>query len=396
MTGTTRSESPSRVDTTTVSAVDRPVVAQVVHTLNVGGAEILARRYALTTIDQFSPLFVCLDQAGGMASELTNQGHPVEVLGRRAGIDFAAVRRFRQLFRDRNVALIHAHQYGPFFYAAAARGLARRPPILFLEHGRDYPDYPRPKRKLANRFLLGRRDRVVAVGDVVKQALIANEGLPADRIDVIYNGIDVTAAEPFVSQRNAIRQAEGWTHQLIVIQVARLNRLKNHRLALRTIDLVRQTIPNVRLVLVGDGDERPAIEEQRRSLGLENHVTLLGERTDIPRLLAGADVFLLTSVTEGIALSLCEAMAARLPCVATNVGGNGEVIADAQTGTLAPVDDPAALAGALVAMLQSADQRRQFGTAARARAVERFDERRMVAAYRDLYEEMTGWTVDKQ
>src|SRR5207253_8484624 len=127
------------------------------------------------------------------------EGFPVEVLGRKAGLDWACPLRLARLLRRERVDVLHAHQYTPFFYGLAARlatrfaGSPPRRPILFTEHGRHQPDYPRPKRMLANRLLLSRRDRVVGVGAAVRRALIANEGIPPRRVAVRYNGSDVDA-----------------------------------------------------------------------------------------------------------------------------------------------------------------------------------------------------------
>ncbi len=172
-----------------LSSDNRPVICQLVHTLNVGGAEILARQFALQAADSFRFVFACLDECGMIGEELKAAGYPVAVLGRRPGFDFGCARRLARYCRGQNVRLLHAHQYGPFFYASLASRLAGRIPVLFTEHGRDHPDYPRRKRIWVNRWLLRQRDRVVAVGKYVHEALVVNEGLPRGRIEVVYNGI---------------------------------------------------------------------------------------------------------------------------------------------------------------------------------------------------------------
>src|SRR5205823_146130 len=120
------------------------------------------------------------------------EGFTVERLGRRAGLDWRCILRLSAFLRREQASLIHAHQYTPFFYAAASRFLWGGQPILFTEHGRHFPDYPRRKRMIFNWVLLRRRDRVVGVGEAVRQALIANEGIPAQRVRVVYNGIDLS------------------------------------------------------------------------------------------------------------------------------------------------------------------------------------------------------------
>src|SRR5262245_56225881 len=151
-----------------------PVVCQLLHTLNVGGAEVLAARLARRLRDRCRFHFVCLDEKGTLGEGLEAEGFPVTVLGRRPGLDWRCAWRLGRLLRAQGVEVVHAHQYTPFSYALLARWVSRRYPVLFTEHGRHQPDHPRRKRILFNRLMLRRRDRVVAVGEAVRQALIVN------------------------------------------------------------------------------------------------------------------------------------------------------------------------------------------------------------------------------
>src|SRR5262249_8353982 len=152
-----------------------------------------------------------------------------------------------------------AHQYTPYFYASAARLLGGRAPILFTEHGRPFPDLPNKKRLIANRLLLRRRDRVVAVGEAVRQALRQNEGIPAGRIGVVYNGIDFEPFRRAADRAEARRELGAGPDDFAVIQVARLDPLKDHATALRALEQAVRRLPGLRLALVGDGPERASI-----------------------------------------------------------------------------------------------------------------------------------------
>jgi glycosyltransferase involved in cell wall biosynthesis len=178
------------------------------------------------------------------------------------------------------------------------------------------------------------------------------------------------------------------TDALVLVQVARLDHLKDHLTAVRTLERVVARRPDARLVLVGEGPERPAIEAEIGRRRLTDHVRLLGLRRDVPRLLAAADVCLLTSISEGIPLTLIEAMAARLPVVSTNVGGVSEVVRDGETGVLTPAKDDEALAAAVLQLAEVPARCREFGEAGHRRAHELFSEPQMHAAYADLYDEM--------
>lgn len=377
---------------------DRPTICQLVHSLSVGGAEILAREFALRSTGDFRFVFACLDDCGSLGEDLKASGYPVAVLGRRPGFDVSCIRKLAQFCHQQRVGLIHAHQYGPFLYGELASRIAGQIPVLFTEHGRDYPDFRRPKRVLANRILLRRRDRIVAVGKYVRDALVQNEGLPLNRIDVIYNGIDCKAYATAQSQRLSVRAELGLDDSyLVIVQVARLNHLKDHATALRAMALLVPERPQARLVLVGDGEERPALEKLTVQLNLQENVIFAGMRKDVDRFLGAADVFLLSSISEGIPLTLLEAMAAALPCVATRVGGIPEVVIEGETGLLVEPSDPQGMASKLSMVLNDFDLRRRFGTAGAERVGRAFDAQQMHQAYGKLSSEMlTRPTRNKQ
>jgi glycosyltransferase involved in cell wall biosynthesis len=370
-------------------AAARPLtVGQVLHSLHVGGAEMLAARLARRLRAECRFVFLCLDELGALGEELRAEGFAVELLGRKSGVDGRCALRLSQCLRRHHVDVIHAHQYTPFFYSLLARLLCDRP-VLFTEHGRHYPDFRRPKRVVANRLLLQRRDRVVGVGQAVRDALIRHEGLPAERVGVIYNGVDTAHFGNEAGDRDAIRREIGvGPDDFVVLLVARLDYLKDHATALRTLHRVAAQRPNVRLVLAGEGPERTAIEQQIAELGLGGQVRLLGLRKDVARLLKATDLFLLTSISEGIPLTVIEAMAAGLPVLATRVGGLAELVEDGQTGFLAPARDDVTLADRLLQLAADPDLRQQFGQHGKERAQALFTESLMHARYLDLYRTM--------
>jgi glycosyltransferase involved in cell wall biosynthesis len=373
-------------------AASRVRVCQLLHSLTVGGAELLAGSIARELKQEFDFVFVCLDALGEVGAGLKRDGFAVHVLDRKGGLDLACGRNLRSILRQDDICLVHAHQYTPFFYATLARGLGSNPPLLFTEHGRHFPDCPSWKRRLYNRFCMRRGDRAVAVGRAVQNALVDNEGIPPRRIDVVYNGVDIHrffAATP--PTRRAARAEMGLSEtDFVVIQVARLDYLKDHATALHALEQLLAKEPRARLVLVGDGPERDSIEQQIERSRLTEHVRLLGVRYDIEQLLAGADAFLLSSISEGIPVTLIEAMAARLPVVATDVGGVSEVVEDGRTGLLAPARSSEQLAAALVRLAESRQLRQELGARGLERALQLFSARQMHDAYAGIYRDMTA------
>jgi glycosyltransferase involved in cell wall biosynthesis len=232
---------------------------------------------------------------------------------------------------------------------------------------------------------------VVAVGESVKQALIANEGIPAERIEVIYNGVRLDDFSASGDLRRQVRAELGIDPDApVAIQVARLDYLKDHCTAIRAAERIRRKLPGFRLVVVGEGPERAKIEAEIVDRKLSDCVLLLGLRTDVRRLLAAADLFLLTSISEGIPVTLIEAMGARLPVVSTAVGGIKEVVRPEKTGLVAPAGDDVGLATAVVRLLTDPAKAQALGTAGRTRAEEMFAEDQMHAQYVRLYESMLG------
>jgi sugar transferase (PEP-CTERM/EpsH1 system associated) len=364
-------------------------ICQLVHSLRVGGAEVLAAGMARRFRDVYRFFFVCLDELGSLGQQLREEGFPVWLLRRQPGLDWRCSWRLAKLLRRERVDLLHAHQYTPFFYGMTARMLCRRPPVLFTEHGRWYPDCPRRKRIFANRLLLEQRDRVVGVGQSVRQALIDNEGFPSHRVQVIYNGVDMAPFLHAGPQRAAARSELGAREEdVLIIQVARLDPLKDHATAIRALARVVRQGLKAQLVLVGEGPEEPKIRELVQHQQLESQVRFLGLRSDIPRLLSAADLFWLTSVSEGIPLTLIEALAVGLPIVATRVGGVQEVIEDGKTGLLAPRGDAAALAENVLHLVSRPALRQQMGQWGRERAQALFSDQQMHDQYDHLYREM--------
>jgi len=384
----------------------KPTVLELLHGLSVGGAEVLAARIARRMSDRFRFVFACLDHVGELGEALREEGFPLTVLDRRDGFDGRCTWRLRRLLRNERVDVIHAHQYTPFFYALTTRFLGTRVPILFTEHGRFHPDYPRKKRIVFNRALLRRRDRVVSVGEAVRQALINNEGIAGKRVQVIFNGIELQPFEEFgANDRRRIRNELALEESdFVAVLVGRLDYLKDHLTAVRAAERVvserlnpQSSIPNpqsprpgFRLLFVGEGPERTKIEAEIAGRGLQDRVKLLGTRHDVPALLNAADVCLLTSISEGIPLTLIEGMAAGLPVLSTDVGGVAEIVVDEETGLLAPSGDDETIARQMLRLVNDPDLRSRLGENGRERAHELFSEQQMHDRYRQLFDEMTG------
>lgn len=371
---------------------DRPTVCHVIHALGVGGAEVLVDQMLRLLSKEFRCIVAVLDEVGEIGERLQQDGFIVKHLHRQPGIDRGCAKRLREFADEEGAEILHAHQYTPFFQAMLSRGMFGRRPVVFTEHGRHFPDLPSRRRSVVNRLMLRSCDRLIGCGGSVRQALIANEGLPESRVEIIYNGVDFNSvSKPTSGARQQIRAEFGFAAtDFVAVLVARLHELKDHQTALRAVDEARKQIPGLRLLLAGDGDQRSAIERTICERGLEDCVTLAGTRKDVADLLAASDVFLMSSISEGIPLTVIEAMAARRPVVATAVGGLPELVEHGVTGFLAQSGDDASLAASLIELYRRPDRRSTMADVAAKRAAQNFSLNGMLNAYRDVYREVLG------
>jgi glycosyltransferase involved in cell wall biosynthesis len=223
---------------------------------------------------------------------------------------------------------------------------------------------------------------VFTVSEDLRQHIIA-EGFASRAVSVIYNGISA-GPPPDSATREQIRHTVGASPDTIVIgTIARLDRVKDLGTLIEATRQCGRTAP-VLLLIVGDGPERARLEEVTKTCGAEPSVRFLGHREDARRWLAGCDVYVNSSISEGVSLTILEAMAAGLPVVATRVGGTPEVV-DATCARLVSPRDADALAGALLDLMRQPAVRDQMGRAARTRVEALFTLERMVDEYRDVY-----------
>jgi len=257
--------------------------------------------------------------------------------------------------------------------------------VVFTEHGRLDDAPPSRKRRLVNPLAARMADRIAAVSYDLRRHMTA-EGFPASRIEVVHNGIDPGRGRS--SSRDELRTSLGLSENTIALgTVARLDPVKHLTTALDALGILRQEGLDVVLVVAGDGPERDALRAHAQRTAVDAHVRWLGHRDDARRWLEACDVYVNTSISEGISLTVLEGMAAGLPIVATAVGGTPELV-DAACGTLVAPRNPEALAEAIRPLITDPALRCRMGTAARQRILSAFTLDRMVERYAAMYEEL--------
>jgi glycosyltransferase involved in cell wall biosynthesis len=375
----------------------RTKILYVIGTLGVGGSETqLVQLVTHLDRERFEPVVCSLFSGGELVAPLRQQGIRVHVLefdqlpgGRfrwlaalpRAAYSLAKL--WRIIRRERPVilhgVLLWAYIFGAYlgrlcgvpFIVAGRRSLglfkADKPHYLFLE-------------RMANRMT----DVFIANSEAVREDSTRRENIPPSKMIVIHNGLDVSRfradpAEELVGEPLLRRGPR-------VIVVSNLIYYKGHDVFFRAWKRVVERFPTAVALLVGDGARRDPLVRLAEELGIAPSVRFLGVRSDVPALLAAADVFVHPSLQEGFSNAVLEAMAAGKAIVATAVGGNPEAIADGETGLLVPPGDPDALARGIVRLLEDAEAARRMGERARALAIARHDIRAMARRYEAVYD----------
>lgn len=363
----------STVDALAAAAPRTARVCHVSMTLRTGGLERLLVDFAKhADRRRFELSFVALADAGPPAEELRQLGFPVDVLGFPKSGKLGLIRQLTRLLRERSIDIVHTHNTYAHFYATLAAWRAGRPAVINTQHGRGCGNgwKDRLQFRIANR----RTDRIVGVSDDATRLCRSQDRASAARIHRIWNGIDV----------HRFRYT-GPQLEPTAIAVGRLSPEKDFASLLRATAIVRRAIPDFRLRIVGDGRERPALERLRTELQLEEAVDFLGECSNVPELLARAGFYVASSRTEGVSLTLLEAMSVGLPVVTTSVGGNPEIVLEGETGFLAPAGDPPALAEAIARMCRHIADWRHMGRTARDRIEQQFNIRTTMTHYEALY-----------
>jgi len=325
---------------------------------------------------------VLIAHPNGELRRRAEEGGEVLPLAPSGEMDFGAAWRMSRVFRELAPDIVHAHDPHAVAVAALALSIGAPTPRPALLASRRVDFHFRGNS--FSRWKYRQVDGFIAASEAIRRMLV-EDGLPQDRTFTVHEGIDV---ERVAGAPPANVRAEFWlpTHAPVVGNIGALVPHKGQRHLVDAVPIVLADVPDARFVIVGEGELRPALEHRIRELRLDKHVVLSGFRTDVLGLLKGFDLFVMSSVTEGLGTSLLDAMAAARPIVATTAGGIPEVVVDGETGLLVPPRDAHAMAAAVVTLLRDRARREQFGRAGLARVRARFSAERMVAETLAVYE----------
>lgn len=381
------SQSVTHTRSALVDAAPCTHVAQVVRSLDTGGQEVLvARLVERLEPARFRSTVIALQGGGWLAGQLEARGFPVVCLNAPEAWSPATIARVAEILRRERVDVVHCHNRKALLYGGLATLLAPRSRLVYTKHGASHWDGGVTAR--LGRLVMRRARAVIAVSQDIERGVLAGNWADRRRVHTVLNGVDLEQFRPR-PDRDAVRRDIGIPPDARVIgTVARLSPEKDQASLLAAFARIAPVVPDARLVLVGDGPLRVALETQARGLGITKRTHFLGERKDVAALLGVMDVFCLPSLTEGTSLTLLEAMATGLPVVATAVGGTPEVVSNGSSGLLVTPGEPDRLAEALLQVLQSDQRARRFGEAGRAIVGTRYSMQSMVERYAGIYQQV--------
>lgn len=383
------------------------MIAHVVYRFDVGGLENgVVNLINKLPADRYDHAVIALTDITDFRRRITRERVSFHELHKPPGHGLAIYRKLHRLFRSLAPTIVHTRNIAAM-EAQLPAALARVPIRIHGEHGWDVQDAAGGKRShhLQRRFFSPLVHRYVALSGEIRRYLEDRIGVSETRIAQICNGVDTTrfaprdrSGAPAGPRLGPIAERFPGDDVFVVGTVGRLAAVKHQRLLIDAFTRACQRAPEIadrlRLVIAGDGPDRAAIESRVAASGMADRIWIVGERDDVPTLLASLDLFVLPSLAEGISNTILEAMACGVPVVATRVGGNAELVADgsddglanASTGMLIASDDVDAMAAAIAAYATDRNRARLHGDHARALALSRFSIDTMIARYADLYD----------
>jgi glycosyltransferase involved in cell wall biosynthesis len=353
-------------------------------TLPIGGAEEhLLTVLKNTDLGRYNPTVCCIRDKGAIGEEIENSGFHLITLQRNSKKwDFRIVTDILSIIREREIQLIHTHLYHANMYGRMAALIAKIP-VVSTEHNAH--SQCKAARMVINRLLARKTNRMIAVSRVVKDHIITRDRIEPSKVEVIYNGIDIRHF-PSSLTKTAAREKIGVPADCFLVgTVGRISGEKGHIYLIDALRSAKDIVPDLRLIIVGSGPLELHLKKAVSDQGLERNVLFAGFRRDVPDILKAMDVFAFPSLREGFPVALLEAMASRLPVVATPVGGIAEIITDGINGLFVEPRNENGLAKAIITLYQNPVLREDLGLKARETVAGKFNALTMVENLDSVY-----------
>lgn len=363
---------------------NRIKLVHIINGLGLGGGErFLADLVAHLDTTCFEQRVLCLYKAGPFSQPIEAAGIPVDVLGLGRHMRLNGWIQVWQTLRKQPIDIVHTHLTEACWYGLPAAWLANVP-VRVAHLQNCHWQFPL-KLRILDRTTSIFANAAIACSEAVRDFYLTEFHYPAPKLHVVYNSVAFSRFENSPNRATARCMLNLPTDVPILVTVASLTDQKGHQYLLEAMSNVLELCPQTLLLLVGDGHLRKTLEQFSLQRGLGESVRFLGKRTDVPLILAAADFFVLPSLWEGLPLVLAEAGAARLPVVATKIGGIDEIVEDGVTGILVPSRQPEPLAEAIIDLLLSEQKRQQMGESAYQRVSSVFNIQHAALAVEKIY-----------
>lgn len=360
-------------------------VLHIVPDLGIGGLpRVVQTLCSATDRDRFTVSVLCLNALGETARALEGEGIAVHLIPKSGGTpDRRVIQKVTHILRRLGPDVVHTHNTQALLEGVPAARWCGIRAIVHTDHGRQYPD--RFAYVFAERVLSRLTSSVVAVSDETAAQLLRHQRIPAALLAVVRNGV-LPIPTPTASELAVLRSSLGLNERGPLIGIAaRLVPEKGFEYLLRGMRDVASEYPDATLVIVGSGPLEDELRALADALQLGSSVLFLGLRTDVGLLTHLFDLYVLSSVSEGLPLAILEAMAAGKPVVATGVGGIPRAVAQGISGTLVAPADPSALATAICELLADPSKMSRYGREGQRIFRSEFTARTMASRYEDLY-----------
>ncbi len=362
-------------------------IAHLIYSKRVGGSEMMAANLcSLLDRTHYEPVLLSLYPGGNKMDEIASHMQIPFYEYNLSRIN----KPFKRLLLPRflkglSIDILHVHHVALYSTVASSLPEAGLKGVVLTEHAY-YSISKSAKLQQAARRAILHTDRFTVVSKSLKKYFVENLELPDDKLQVIENGIDTDKFSPAKEPVTLTDIVPKTFHGKVFITVGRLAEAKDHATLFKAASILKTKRKSFYIIVVGEGELMNSLQQRKQELGLDEHVALVGTRLDIPRLLQGADFFVLSSMREGLPMVVLEAMSAGLPLIATEVGGIGEVVTHGKDGLLVPAEDPEQLADAMEKLIDDNRFASALGAHARKKIVANYSLEIIAEQYMQIYQ----------